>query len=137
MKFRMETDSMKLYLNSVIANLFCTNKCFKTSLFFRPVNNLIRVNSGYHSSSSGFIYGPAETKSSEDCRTFVFLHHNYTLQIMRNDSHAYFACAQTRPRNAAKIFQMSEALVVHIALYIILSHLVFKRFTIGKHERHF
>ena len=34
---------MKLYPNSVFANVFYANKCFQTSLFFRPVSTLIRV----------------------------------------------------------------------------------------------
>ena len=35
--------STKLYPKSVLINVFYTNKCFQTSLFFRPVNTVVRV----------------------------------------------------------------------------------------------
>ena len=47
---------MKLYLNSVFAKLFSTNKCFQTFLFSRPVNTLLRgklIISGHYSGFSG------------------------------------------------------------------------------------
>ena len=42
----------ELYPNSVFANVFDTNRCLQTTLFFRPVNRVKLVISGPHSGSS-------------------------------------------------------------------------------------
>ena len=43
LSFMQHYEKCLLYLNSVYSNLFCTNKCFQTSLLFRPIDTLIIV----------------------------------------------------------------------------------------------